>query len=427
MDQNDNNELQNKIKIYVEDLKFGMYVYTLDRPWIETPFLFQGFIIDNEDQIETLRKYCEFVYVDQTQSKVLVSSSLMPSRPSATPKKKPIRFTPRPFSEAKFRETLTRSHRVYSDARGWIDHMLEDSRLGNSIDTDKARELVTHLADEVIQNPDALVWLTHLRSRDEYTATHCVNVSIMALTFGRYLGLNEADLHQVGLGALLHDVGKMQIPDGILNKPGRLTKGEFEIIKGHPVHGHRMLREDETLEAPVLDIVLHHHERLDGKGYPDGLSESEINRLTRITSIVDVYDAITSDRCYHDGVTPAKAMENLFAWSDGNFDYSLLQSFIRCIGIYPIGTVVRLNSGDIGIIVATDEERRLQPVVLLVLNAKREPYEPRRLLNMSSAIWKATGRTLQIEHVMEPHSLGLDIKTILLDELRLPDRLVNAI
>lgn len=427
MDNNDNNALANKIQVYVQDLKFGMYVFALDRPWIETPFLFQGFLIEDTDQIDMLNKYCEYVYVDKDRSKVLITSNQMPIRKKINPeKKKPrVRFTPRKFSEHRFRESLVRSNRVYKDARGWIDTMLADARIGNSVDTDQARKLVTQLADEVIKNPDALVWLTHLRTRDEYTATHCVNVAILALTFGRSLGLEEKALHQVGLGALLHDVGKMKIPDGILNKPGRLTKGEFEIIKGHPRHGHKMVEHDENLDSAVLDIVLHHHERLDGGGYPKGLVDYQIDPSVRITSIVDVYDAITSDRCYHDGVTPAKAMENLFAWSEGNFDYNLLQSFIKCLGIYPIGTVVKLSSGESGVVVATDEERRLQPVVLLVLNARGEPYEPRRLVNMSGATWN--GREMKIEQVLMPGALGMDIKSILVNELALPEHQVSAV
>lgn len=427
MDNNDNNLLANKVQLFVQDLQFGMYVFALDRPWTETSFMFQGFLINDMEQIEQLNKYCEYVYIDQEQSQILVKSNRLPSRSKKKPVAEKGHTKPRKFSETKFRESLSRSVRVYKDARGWIDVMLEDSRLGNSVDTEKARELVTYLADEVIQDPDALMWLTQLKSRDEYTANHCVNVSIMALTFGRSLGMAEVELHRLGLGALLHDVGKMQIPDGILNKPGRLTQGEFEIIKRHPALGHELLKDDNSLETEVLDIVLHHHERMDGRGYPFGHSRKEIAHLTRITSIVDVYDAITSDRCYHDGVTPAKAMENLFAWSEGNFDYPLLQSFIKCMGIFPIGTAVRLNSGESGLVVATDGDRRLQPVVLLVLNAKGEPYMPRRMINMGSAIWATTGKSLRIEQMLEPSALGMDIKTILVDELDLPQSKVATV
>lgn len=398
-----------------------MYVSELDRPWVETPFLFQGFTVQNDQDILDLRTHCEYVFVDAEKSRpdliAQISASAKPVEKLTTKLKRVV--APLRFTEANFRHSLVKSYAIYKDARGWIDVMLEDSRLGKGIDTETARNLVTRLADQVIQNPDALVWLTHLKSRDEYTATHCINVCILALTFGRCLGLDDKSLNRLGLGALLHDLGKMRVPDKILNKPGRLTKAEFEQMMRHPVEGHVMLKDDKHLDAESLHIVLHHHERLDGEGYPNGLVEADIPQLTRIASIVDVYDAITSDRCYHDGVAPAVGLENLFKWSRGNFDVSLLERFIKCVGIYPIGSVVKLNSGEIGIVVATDADRRLKPIVLAVMSAEGKPYQPRRLVNLSSAIWEQTGKPLSIAQVLHPGAFGLDLKKILQDELQL--------
>ncbi len=414
--------MSNKIRVYTSDLQLGMYIAELDRPWTETPFVFQKFILREEDEIRILRENCEYVYVDRQRSRPDVAASLSSLRPVRAVKKRAVRTKPPEktrFSEAKFHAALSRAHVVYQDARSWIDQMLEDSRLGNSIDTDQARDLVTRLADEVIRNPDALAWLTYLKSRDEYTATHCMNVCILCLTFGRCLGLGDTALNQLGLGALLHDLGKMQIADEVLNKPGRLTEDEFAIIKEHPGLGFTMLRDDKNLNEASLHIVLHHHERLDGHGYPGGLGEKEIPMLTRISSIVDVYDAITSDRCYHDGIAPAQALENLFKWASGNFDVSLLESFIKCIGIYPIGSVVRLNSGEVGIIVASDECNRLKPIILVVKSAEGKPCEQRRLINMASTFWEENDTCLSIEQVLEPKDAGLDIKVVLQEELNL--------
>jgi HD-GYP domain-containing protein (c-di-GMP phosphodiesterase class II) len=412
--------LIHKIRIYTADLKIGMYVAELDRPWIDTPFMFQGFMVQDIDDINALREHCEYVYVDKELSRPDVHAHLLASSNKIAGKKSvPKRRKASGFSEANFRQNLLQSYRVYRDARGWIDVMLEDSRLGTSVDTKKARVFVSRLADEVIQNPDALVWLTHLKKRDEYTATHCINVCILALTFGQSLGLDEGPLHQLGMGALLHDIGKMKVPDEILNKPARLSKLEFEIIMAHPACGHAMLVDDHNLDGESLDIVLHHHERLDGTGYPAGLDENTISELTRIASIVDVYDAITSDRCYHDGVSPATALENLFKWAPGNFDVSLLEQFIKCLGIYPIGSVVRLNSREVGIVVATDESRRVKPIVLLLMNAAGKYYQQRRIVNLSSAVWEKTGSPLFVEDVLEPGAIGVKIRAILQEELRL--------
>jgi len=410
--------LNNKIRVYTTELKVGMYVSELDCPWVDTPFLFQGFLVRDVDDINALREQCEFVYVDKARSRKEVAAHLLASShmPTSQQKTKKRRRSLK-FSEKHFRQSLMQSYGVYRDARGWIDQMLEDSRLGKGVDADKARVLVSRLADQVIQNPDALVWLTHLKNRDEYTATHCINVCILALTFGRSLDLDDEPLHKLGMGALLHDIGKMQVPDEILNKPGRLSKAEFEIMKGHPTHGHAMLVDDHELEAESLHVVLHHHERLDGGGYPQGLAEVDIPLLTRIASIVDVYDAITSDRCYHDGVSPALALENLFKWSKGNFDVRLLEQFIKCLGIYPIGSVVRLNTNEVGMVVATDHDHRVKPIVLLAMNGDGKAYLPRRLINLSSAVWVKTGSPITIKEVLQPGSLGIEIREVLQEEL----------
>jgi HD-GYP domain-containing protein (c-di-GMP phosphodiesterase class II) len=411
--------MDNKIRVYTADLKIGMYVSELDRPWVETSFMFQGFAIQNDEDIKELQESCEVVYVDRELSLPEAARYLAKTHVSKVPKpttNKPIE--PSSFREVDFRHTLVRSHGIYKDARGWVDTMLEDSRLGNGVDTEKARSLVTQMADQVIQNPDALVWLTQMKSRDEYTATHCINVCILALTFGRCMGLGDEELHQLGMGALLHDVGKMRVPGEILNKPGKLTKEEFQVMMTHPDEGHTMLTDGHDIDPASLHIVLHHHERLDGSGYPGGLASDDIPVLTRISSIVDVYDAITSDRCYHDGVAPANGLENLFKWAKGNFDIPLLERFIKCVGIFPIGSIVRLNTQEIGMIMATDEGRRLQPVVLLIINAKGDLYQPRRLVNLSSSAWKGSGTKLSIEDVLEPGSFGLDIRSVMEDELR---------
>lgn len=407
-----------KILVYTTDLKLGMYVAELDRPWVDTPFLFQGFYLEKIEDITDLREVCEHVYVDAelsrpgTVDKLLFSnSSLKRKQISAKPRKT------RRYSEGQFRHSLIEAYVVYKDARGWVDTMLMDSRLGRGVDTETARSYVARLAEQVIVNPDALVWLTHLRTRDEYTATHCINVCILALTFGQAIELDEKQLHRLGMGALLHDIGKMRIPDDILNKPARLTKEEFETMMQHPTIGHAMLVDDHELDLESLHVVLHHHERLDGGGYPLGMPGYEIPLLTRITSIVDVYDAITSDRCYHDGISPALALENLFKWSAGNFDVALLEKFIKCLGIYPIGSVVRLNTGEVGVVVATDGDHRIKPIVLLARNAEGKIYMPRKLVNLSNAEWEKSGKPMSIAEVLEPGSLGIELKEILREEL----------
>ena len=317
-----------------------------------------------------------------------------------------------------FHTHLHEAHHVVKSTRSYVDKMLEEARLGTSVDTTAAKAVVSQLVERVVANPDALIWLTHLKRRDEYTATHCVNVCVLAITFGRWLGLEGDTLRILGLGALLHDVGKMHVPPEVLNKPGRLTDEEFDIMKAHPELGHELLSGSAEVGDEAMEIVLRHHERIGGQGYPGGLTGEQISRLTKIVSIVDVYDAVTSDRVYHDGISPSAALKNLYNWAPNNFDADLVEAFIRSIGIYPVGSLVQLNTGDVGIVVATNESYRLRPLLLLVLDADQQPYTQRRLINLASPVWESDPNKPRIERVLEPGAYGIDVRPIIEEETR---------
>jgi putative nucleotidyltransferase with HDIG domain len=243
-----------------------------------------------------------------------------------------------------------------------------------------------------------------------------MNVCILALTFGRTLGLERKQLDMLGLGALLHDIGKMSIPMEILNKPGRLTDEEFEMIKSHSMNGYNLLRQKKDMPGEVLDIVRSHHERINGRGYPDGLTADFIGLLVQITSIVDVYDAITSDRCYHDGIAPHDALKNMFDWAGENFDADLVENFIKCLGIYPIGSMVELNTGHIGIVVSASEKARLRPIILVVINKNGERYDVPRLLNLAHPQWKNKENLLEVKRIVSSHETELDMHQLVANE-----------
>ncbi|UCE90070.1 MAG: HD-GYP domain-containing protein [Pseudomonadota bacterium] len=413
-----------KIKVNVEQLKTGMYVSELDRPWLGTPFLFQGFAVEDDEQLTQLRELCEFVYVDVEQSVRDIVPHLQKLAAAPQVKKAPKR-APRRAPQAQdgtdhfaFHAELRKARPHYDATRTYIEEALEDVRLGQSVDTKAARRLVGQLADSILRNANALVWLTHLKERDQYTVTHCINVCILTLSFARCLGIGREEMQTAGLGALLHDLGKMRVPLEILNKPGKLTDEEFEIIKTHPVHGYNLLRDKEELTEEVLDIVHYHHERIGGRGYPKGFTGDQISQLTKLVSIVDVYDAVTSDRCYHDGITPHQALNNIYKWAPGNFDQELVESFIRCLGIYPIGSLVELNTGDIGVVVVATERNRLRPMVLLVLDADHKPYSQRTIINLANPKWAEGGEKLEIVHILEGDAYGINVPAIIEDECR---------
>ena len=410
-----------KIKVFSDELTIGMYISELDHPWIESPFLFQGFEIHDDDELNQVKTSCDYVYIDDEKSQPearLKLTTLTTSHLNVDTKQKPkltdtTSLKTAEFDKDNFTQSLIKARTSRDKTRRYVDEMLSHARTGEIINTSTAKLLVAELANNIVENLDASMWLTHLKQRDEYTAIHSLNVCVLSLTFGRALGLPLEELNEIGLGALLHDIGKMRVPLKVLNKPGKLTKDEFEIMKSHPGMGYEIVRSDKNLSPAVLTIIRSHHERLNGKGYPDNLPEESISYFTKIVSITDVYDAITSDRVYHDGMTPHDALKSLYEWMPNNYDSELIQAFIRTIGIYPVGSVVELHSGHIGIVVKLNENHRLKPVVMLVINREGEFYSARKLINLASSVWDSKKNKPGIKRITDPKEYNIDIKKII--------------
>jgi putative nucleotidyltransferase with HDIG domain len=405
-------------KVEVDKLCIGMYVTELDRPWLESPFLFQGFPIRNHDEIEQLRESCDFVYIDVEQSidwKKQESTALQD---------KEVRFATRALNRKSSREkieyndkqgftqTLPEAIMLYSAAKDYIGNVLEDVRLGNSIDTGAARELADRLAENIVKNENALMWLTQLKNRDEYTSMHSINVCVLSLLFGRFLGLKEDELSVLGLGALLHDVGKMQVPSEILNKPGRLDADEGVVMRRHPEYGHAILKEYEGLHPAVLEIALSHHERFDGSGYPRGLKGKLLNNYALIVSVIDFYDAVTSDRAYHIGISPHEALNMMYAVAAKSFPKELIESFIQCLGIYPIGSLVELESGEVGVVMTVNRQRRLNPILTLVLDGSKQPLPKVKMMNLE--LQARCESPIRIKKILESNAYGIDVRQLIL-------------
>ena len=409
-----------KVRIDVGDLEQGMYVAELDRPWLDSPFLFQGFILESQEDITKVKQVCQFVYIDGSQSTPTAQNALQQLQnkgASGTPTRMGTVHSQQQAGggAGNFHNVLKQAVGVHQRGRLLTLDLLKSAQLQRRINISAARELVKDTADNLMRDHNVMLWLTYLKQRDEYTLTHCMNVSILAMNFARHLQLDRTQIELVGLGALLHDLGKMRIPDAILNKPGRLTAEEFAIMQTHPHEGFNLLANEEALPGEVLDVVLHHHERVSGNGYPDKLPAAEIPQLTKIASIVDVYDAITSDRCYHDGVSPYHALQNIYKWANENFDKHLVEEFISCMGLYPVGSAVALNHGQIGIVVATTPKTRLRPIVLITHNQQGEPVAVRSIINLATQEWKKDKR-LEIQRVIEPKEFGLDVRKIIEQE-----------
>ena len=407
-----------KIKKDINELAMGMYVCDLDRPWVESSFEFQGFEINSDKLLEQLRNEYSFVYIDTEKSSGMIDTPLRTH--TSTKRNIGMQFVDTVVMHVDdlhnddFANDLKKGKQLHDTTRHYIEDVFHSLNKGGQLDIDGVKHIVNELVEHILTNPDTMIWLSQLKNKDEYTAIHSVNVCILSLTFGRTLGLTESELNELGLGALLFDIGKSKIPEDILKKTGALTDNEFLLMKAHAFIGYAMFDENKQVPKASLEIILNHHERLDGSGYPNGRHHSEISQLTRIVSIVDVFDAMTSDRCYKDALQAQHALNELYNMAPNKLDQELVEAFIKCIGIYPVGSIVSLNTGHTGVVVKLNEDNRLKPIVGLVLNRNKEPYETIKLLNLSSDVWqKSSGKKVEIVKILEPSAHGINVKTII--------------
>lgn len=405
-----------RVRLPVEELRLGMYVAELDRPWLESPFLFQGFPIETDEQLAQLRGCCRFVYVDSEEGRDWPEAA-------AAPQGDGHRFTTRmvnrtgarrdhaPQDKGRYVEELRRAVKVYQDTHSYIRNLLDDIRLGHSIDAVGARDYAFGIADSVVQEENALVWLTQLKNRDEYTSQHSVNVCVLSVLFGRYLGWSRPELRELAFGALMHDIGKMRVPLSVLNKAERLTDAEMEQMKAHPHHGYEILCQTPGIPQVVREVAYCHHERIDGSGYPRGLDGEHIPRNAMLVSIVDVYDAITSDRVYHMGISPHEALNVMYGWATRSFPGDMLEDFIKCLGIFPIGSVVELTSGEVGVVMTVNRVQHLFPIVTLVLDRDKRPYPRAKLIDLQ--VLHEAGHDIGVKRILESNAHGIDIRRII--------------
>lgn len=359
-------------RVRVEALRVGMHVIELDRPWIETPFLFQGFTIENAEQITEIARYCTEVVVEFDENEWIapIERAVLDPRP-----RQPLPPPKHPPTSAAYRQ----ASQLQNHARALTRSLMDDVRLGRAINVQEVKSTVSSAVRQVVDNPDAVLWLARIRERDAYTCEHSVNVGLLSINFGRHLGYGEDDLNAIGFAAMLHDVGKTLTPPDVLGKEGTLTQQEFEVMKRHPTDGRNILMAHHNLSPGAVDVAYGHHEVLDGSGYPRKLKAAGISRMTRIVTLCDVFDAVTSDRCYRSGLPSLRALEVLRCGAGSKYDEQLVEEFVRCIGLYPTGSVVELVNGSHGIVLSTNYRNRHLPRVLLVSDANHQSCQERVL------------------------------------------------
>jgi HD-GYP domain-containing protein (c-di-GMP phosphodiesterase class II) len=362
-------------KVDASQLKVGMFIHDLDCGWMAHPFVRSQFLLTCESEIRKIHDArIHGVVIDCSRGLAVDAPTLAQAQAATEADVTALAQTLSSPVRVPVAEEVQRAANVRRQAVDLVRMVMQDARLGKAVELDQVSPVVQNITESILRNAGALLGLLQIKNKDNYTFLHSVSVCALLVAFCRSRKMDEELIYQAGIGGLLHDTGKALVPDAILTKAGRLTDAEFDIIKRHPRDGHDILLRTPGIGAIPLDITLHHHERRDGSGYPDRQAEGAISELAQMAAIVDVYDAITSERCYHKGVPPAEALRKLYEWSKFHFDPALVQAFMRCLGIYPVGTLVLLESGRLGVVVEPHESSLLTPKVNVFFHTKQGRY-----------------------------------------------------
>ena len=411
-------------KVDTRDLLVGMYIQELDRPWVETPFLFQGFKIKDQTEIRGLQELCDYVYIDLELGidTPIEFNHAIPCRKPTTEQLIQIsssstRLTRISSSSAGIKaysdttsveKELETAKSIYHDTHQTIGNLFSRIQSGDSISTPEIQVVTNNVVDSVLRNPDAFMLLRKLKQKDARRFSRAVDTCALAASFCRHLGFPEDELRIMAMGALVLDIGTIRLPTTLLNKPGPLTPASFKLVRHHIEFGLEILKRSEDLPRVCTEMLATHHERFNGKGYPNGLKENQIPVSGRIAAIIDCYDAMTSRRSYRKTLSPHEAICELYKWRDIDFPAELIEQFIQCLGIYPTGTLVELNSGQVGIILSQNRVRRLYPKLLLILNAGKEHYEKPHTLDLWEHAQKYKGKALDIKKALDPTEVDID-------------------
>ncbi|MAK92704.1 MAG: diguanylate cyclase [Oleibacter sp.] len=396
-------------QLTVAELTVGMYVVELDIPWEESPFLFQGFLLESEKDIHMVQDYCKTVWVD------VVEEDWIPLDKT----KNTQRVTRTRYVEKQdMARQLSEANRTYQAAKVQVKQLFASAHLGQALNMKQAQVMVKDCVQRVISNPNAMLWLTRLKHQDEYTAEHSVNVSLLAISLGQHLDLAPYELENLGICGLMHDIGKMKVPDEILNKPGRLTPEEFEEMARHTTYARQLLMGRSDIYPGAVDVAWTHHERLDGKGYPRGIDSTKISLFTRIVSVVDAYDAMTSDRVYKAGMSSLEAMKILNKNAGTQFDKEVVKKFIAMIGLYPPGYLLQMTNGEVGIILSADEGYQLKPRVIMILDKNKQP-QPEQIINLAMNPVDRDGQPYKADGVFRSGNFGVSVSDYIQRGLRI--------
>jgi len=390
------------IKLGVDKLEVGMFVSSLDRPWVDTPFPLQGFFLINYEDINELRLFCQEVYIDVTLGKcpehykadLMVPATVselkktVPKDHSGKPRKipnvAPLRISRGVYNtRIPVKKEILKAQKLHHRLAETFSEFMYKLREGANVDIKEPRKIVNDLVDSVTRNPDAMIWLARVRKWDNYSYHHSIRATIWATICGRHVGLNREGMRALALGTMLCEVGMARIPRELLEKTGAYTVGEEKTIRQHIEHSLDIVNKMEGVSPFARSVVASHHERFDGSGYPKGISGDEIPYLGKIAGIAYAYDELRHPRQATNSITPAAAMNKLYQLRDVGFQSELVDEFIQAVGIYPAGSLVELSTQEIGVIIEQNATLRLSPRVMVMLDANKQPLKRMRLVDIA--------------------------------------------
>jgi putative nucleotidyltransferase with HDIG domain len=378
-------------KIPIEHVRLGMHLQAFCGAWLDHPFWRTKFVLSDPNDITLIREsQIREVWIDLAKGLDSEPGESHPCAQAATPDDIPP--PPREnLAKTSFNDEVKRAAKICARGKEAVVSMFQEARMGRAIEAEAAAPLVEEISNSIMRNPGALISLARLKTSDDYTYMHSVAVCALMIALARQLGFAEEPTRDAGMAGLLHDLGKAMIPNEILGKPGKLTDAEFDIIKTHPAEGHKLLLGGTGISDTVKDVCLHHHEKVDGSGYPKGLNGETMSTFAKMGAVCDVYDAITSNRPYKAGWDPAESIKRMAEWK-GHFDPQVFQAFVKSLGIYPIGSFVRLESGKLGVIVEQGEQSLLKPKVRVFFSSKSQAYIKPETIDLARSAEKIAGR-----------------------------------
>lgn len=378
-------------KIKVKDIRLGMYIQEVCGSWMDHPFWKNSFKLTENKDLNTL-KHCGVteIWIDtsigldvdtgvtalsQQEEELKVESEL----------RKIEQTSQKTVALVSLQNELIVAKKLHTKTKEAVVSIFSDIRMGNALKLDATVSLVNEINQSIARNSSALISLSRLKNADNYTYLHSVAVCVLMIALGRQLGLKDEALQQVGIAGLLHDIGKIFIPHEVLNKPGKLTDEEFNIVKTHPLKGWEILKDCSGVSELTLDVCRHHHERVDGKGYPDKLSGEELTLFARMGAVCDVYDAITSNRCYKIGWEPAESIRKMAEWKNGHFDEVIFHAFVKTVGIYPTGSLLKLKSGRLGVVTDQSKQSLTKPLVKVFFSTRSNAHILQETVDLSKS------------------------------------------